>query len=390
MPCRIVQFPRTLDDAMKTDLKLTVLAAALAAGAIATMPVSVAQPQDAGTASATEQRPVAPFSAIELIGPYHVVIDAQAKPSLALSGARKQLAEVETVVRGDTLVVRPVQRNGLFFSFGKHQETVTVRIAATALQRLTVAGSGDVEIARIGGERFALAANGPGDVHASGAVRQLSVTSSGSGDLDLHDLKAADVDVALNGPGDVRLSDVAGTLAVQQGGSGDLEADGLRATRVTARMHGPGNVTLSGSAGDLDMETSGSGDFDGGGLKTARATVRGHGPGGVTLAGVTDTLDAELQGSGDLTASMAGKRLLLRLNGPGDARIIGTVAQVDAQIAGSGSLEGRGLTAARADIAVHGPGTAAVNLTGQERAGARATNRGQLLLVDRSGPHPAR
>jgi hypothetical protein len=60
-----------------------------------------------------------------------------------------------------------------------------------------------VEIAHIDGERFALAANGPGDVHASGTVRQLSVTSSGSGDLDLHDLKAADVDVALNGPGDV-------------------------------------------------------------------------------------------------------------------------------------------------------------------------------------------
>jgi hypothetical protein len=147
---------------------------------------------------------------------------------------------------------------------------------------------------------------------------------------------------------------------------------------------------LSGSAGDLNVESSGSGDFDGGGLKTTRATVRGHGPGGVTLAGVTDTLDAELQGSGDLTASMTGKRLLLRLNGPGDARIDGTVAQVDAQIAGSGSLEGRGLTAARADIAVHGPGTAAVNVTGNDRADTKRGSRGQLLLVDRSGPHPAR
>jgi hypothetical protein len=118
--------------------------------------------------------------------------------------------------------------------------------------------------------------------------------------------------------------------------------------------------------------------------------VRSHGPGGVTLAGVTDTLDAELQGSGGLTASLAATRLLLRMNGPGDARIDGTVARVDAQIAGSGSLEGRGLVAAHADIAVHGPGTAAVNVTGQERADARATNRGRLLLVDRSGPHPAR
>jgi hypothetical protein len=372
---------------MKAALKLTALAAALAAGVIATMPVSVAQPQDAGTAVATEQRPVTAFSAIELAGPYHVVIDAQATPSLALSGARKQLAEVETVVRGDTLVVRPVQRNGLFFTFGKRHETVTIRIGAAALKRLTVAGSGDVEIARIKSERFTLAGNGPGDVHASGTVRQLSVTGSGSGDLDLHDLKAADVDVALNGPGDMRLSDVAGTLAVQQAGSGDLEADGLRTTRVTARMHGPGDITLSGSAGDLNVEISGSGNFDAGGLKTVRATVRNHGPGDVTLAGVTDTLDAELQGSGGLTANLSARRLLLRMNGPGDARIDGTVAQVDAQIAGSGSLEGRGLVAGHADIAVHGPGTAAVHVTG---ADARATNRAQLLLVDRSGSHPAR
>ena len=375
---------------MKTALKLTLLAAVLSAGAIATMPVSVAQPQDTGTAGATEQRPVAAFSAIELAGPYHVVIDAQAKASLALSGARKQLAEIETVVRGDTLVVRPVQRNGLFFSFGKRQDTVTIRIGAAALKRLTVAGSGDVEIARVKGERFTLIGNGPGDVQASGTVRQLSVTSSGSGDLDLHDLKAADVDVALNGPGDVRLSDVAGTLAVQQGGSGDLELDGLRTARVTARMHGPGNITLSGSTGDLNVEISGSGDLDAGGLKTARATVRSHGPGDVTLAGVTDTLDAELQGSGDLTASLSARRLLLRMNGPGDARIDGTVAQVDAQIAGSGSLEGHGLVAAHADIAVHGPGTAAVNVTGNDRADTKRGSRGQLLLVDRRGSHPAR
>jgi hypothetical protein len=78
------------------------------------------------------------------------------------------------------------------------------------------------------------------------------------------------------------------------------------------------------------------------------------------------------------------------MNGPGNARIDGTVAQVDAQIAGSGSLEGRGLVAAHADIAVHGPGTAAVNVSGNGRAGAQVAGRGQLLLVDRSGPHPAR
>ncbi|WP_075795147.1 GIN domain-containing protein [Massilia putida] len=375
---------------MKNALKPTALAAALAAGAIATTPASFAQPQDAGTGVATEQRAVTAFSAIELAGPYHVVIDAQAKPSLELTGERKQLAEIETVVRGDTLVVRPVQRNGFFFNFGKRHETVTVRIGAAALKRLTVAGSGDVEIDRIGGERFTLAGNGPGDIHASGAVRQLTVTSSGSGDLDLHRLKAADVDLALNGPGDVQLSDIGNTLAVQQAGSGDLKADGLRTAKVTARMRGPGDIKLSGTSRELDLEMSGSGDLDAAGLRADKATVRGRGPGGVTLATVGDTLDAELSGSGGLTANLAAKRLLLRMHGPGDAHIDGTVAQVDAQLAGSGSLDGRGLTAGHADIAVHGPGTASVNVNGNERPDAKTAGRGQLLLVDRSGSHTSR
>jgi hypothetical protein len=420
-----VQTPRTAHDndkIMKNALKLTALAAALAAGAIAASPASFAQPQDAGSGVATEQRAVTAFSAIELAGPYHVVIDAQAKPSLELTGDRKQLAEIETVVRGDTLIVRPVQRNGFFFSFGKRRETVTVRIGANALKRLTVAGSGDVDIDRIGGDRFTLTGNGPGDIHASGAVRQLAVTASGSGDMDLHRLTAADVDLAMNGPGDVQLADVGNTLAVQLGGSGDLEADGLRTAKVTARMRGPGNVKLSGTSRELDLEMSGSGDFEGcdlriaGGarsvqrgpgnacitgtvrtfdgevdgsgdldaanLKAGKATVRGRGPGAITLATVGDTLDAELSGSGDLTANLAAKRLLLRMNGPGDARIAGTVAQVDAQIAGSGGLDGHGLTAGHADIVVHGPGTASVNVNGKDR--------GQLLLVDRSGSHMSR
>jgi hypothetical protein len=112
----------------------------------------------------------------------------------------------------------------------------------------------------------------------------------------------------------------------------------------------------------------------------------------VKLQNVSDTLDAEMHGSGELAASMSGKRLLLKMSGPGDARIDGSVAQVSAQISGSGSLEGRRLSVGQTDIAVRGPGSAAVNLIGNGNGGdkvkGRATvERGQLLLVDRSGSH---
>ena len=77
---------------------------------------------------------------------------------------------------------------------------------------------------------------------------------------------------------------------------------------------------------------------------------------------------------------MSGKRLLLKMSGPGSAHIDGKVDLVRAQCSGSGSLEGRKLTAGRADLAVSGPGSAAVNVAGRERRQGA-----QLLVVDRSG-----
>jgi hypothetical protein len=457
---------------MKTAIKLTALAAALACGVIASH-ASFAQPQQQAAGSVvTEQRQVGAFSAIELAGPYHVVIDARARQAVQVSGERKQLDEMEVAVRGDTLVVRPVQRMGFSFNFGKRREIPTVTIGAAGLKSLKMSGSGDVELEHVGGERFVLANSGPGDLHASGAVRRLAVESSGSGDLDLRRMKAGDADIDMHGPGDVRLAaignDGSSQLNIELSGSGDLSADGLRLAKVTARLRGPGTVKLSGASRELSLESSGSGDFEGcdlavdgahsvqrgpgnaciagairkfdaevsgsgeltarglqaatgqlrlGGpgnaelsgsvgeltaevsgsgdlngenLKVGKATVRSRGPGGVKLQNVSDTLDAELHGPGELNASMSGKRLLLKMSGPGDAHIDGSVAQVSAQISGSGSLEGRRLNVGQTDIAVRGPGSAAVNVVGSDKGKGRAVagqghGGGQLLLVDRSG-----
>jgi hypothetical protein len=463
---------------MKTAPKRTAIAAAVALFALcATIGshVSFAQPQAQAQAAGivTEQRQVGAFSAIELSGPYHVVIDAQARQAVQVSGERKRLDDMEVVVRGDTLIVRPVSKISFSFGFQKHSEIPTVTIGAAGLKSLHMSGSGDVELDQAGGERFTLVNSGPGDLRASGAVRQLVVESSGSGDLDLRRMKLGGADVKLHGPGDVHLAGVgneqAAQLSVEMSGSGDLTADGLRAAKVSAKMRGPGDLKLSGSSRELNLESSGSGEFEGcdlavegvhsvqrgpgnaciagnirkfdaevygsgelsarglqaatgqlrlGGpgnaelagsvgdltvelngsgdlngdnLKVGKAIVRSRGPGGVKLQNVSDTLDAEMHGSGELEASMSGKRLLLRMDGPGDARIDGSVAQVSAQINGSGSLEGRRLNVGQTDISVRGPGSASVNVIGKGNANgkpdARALDRGQLLLVDRSGSH---
>jgi hypothetical protein len=236
---------------------------------------------------------------------------------------------------------------------------------------------------------------GPGDVKLSGTSRELDLEMSGAGDFEGCDLRIdGGAHSVQGGPGNACIAGTVRKFDGEVDGSGELAVRGLQAATAQLRMNGPGNVALAGTVDDLTVDIGGSGDLDAGGLKTGKATVHGHGPGGVTLANVGDTLDAELSGSGGLTASVSGRRLLLRMSGPGDVRIDGNVAQVDAQLAGSGSLDGRGLTAGHADIAVHGPGTASVNVVdtagGSARANAKTVARGQLLLVDRSGSHTSR
>lgn len=367
---------------MKTTLQLTALAALVLAATATQMAFATAGAPESSPAStrgmATDQRQLAPFSAIELTGPYHVIIDAQGRQAVSVTGPGKELADVETVVRGDTLVVRPVRRNIVSFRFGPRREEITVHISAATLTRLATSGSGDVELAHAGGAAFAIDSSGPGDLIAGGAVGRLRLASSGSGDVDVRGLKSADADITMHGPGDVLLGEVGATLALAASGAGDFAADRVHVRSAHLRMSGPGEAALIGSADDFTVEISGSGELDAGRLAVRKAGVRDSGPGSVTLATVADTLDAELHGSGDLTAKLAGQRLRLRMDGPGDAQLDGSVAQVDAQLSGSGDLDARRLTAGHADVTVHGPGSASLRVK-------EGNGPAQLLVVDRSG-----
>ena len=373
---RMVQVPPNFQahTNMHTALTLT-LAAAIGIG----LPgVGHAAPTDSDSA---QRRSVGAFSAIDVSGPYDVVVDAQGRPGLVLSGERARFDEVETVVRGGTLFVRPVSRSSIHFSFGK-QQAVTVRIGAPRLTSLSMAGSGDVVLEQADGERLTLEVSGPGDLKASGAVRELVVRASGSGDADLQHLRAGAVDLALSGPGDVHLAAIDRQLDARLSGSGDLTALALDVRSATLSLSGPGDAQLAGKAATFKAQSNGSGDIDGAGLAVVNATIKSSGPGDVELAQVGDTLEAELRGPGGLKSGISGQRLLLDVSGPGDAEISGRVALVRARLSGPGTLSGRRLVAERADIAVTGPGKATVQERGKD-------SHERLLVVERGGSRMA-
>lgn len=365
-----------------TSIKYTALAIALAAGLAF---ASSGQAESQRPERTSEQRQVGAFQNIDLSGPYRVVIKAQGTPSLAMSGSPKLLAEVETRVSGDTLIVRPVNRGGMWFSFGRRHDDVVITITTAALKGLKMSGSGDVELDQVNADKLAIEASGPGDLTASGSVRELSLSSGGPGDLDLHRLAAASVNLRMSGPGDVRLSSAVTRLDGEMNGPGELAVDRLQAQSIRLIMNGPGDASLEGDVALLTAEVRGPGNLEASRLNIKNATVRSRGPGDIELATVSESLDAELRGPGSLQAVMAGKRLALNMTGPGDAEITGTVDTVNAQLSGSGDLDARHLLAGTADVVVRGPGSAVVNVKPKGDAKTAMLGRPHLLHVDRRG-----
>lgn len=365
---------------MHTVLKTTLIAAAIGAGLLA---IDTTRAGTAGSAI-TEQRTVGAFSAIEASGPFDITVQAGGPPGLALRGERDQLGQVEAFVRGDTLVVRATRRVTWTFGYTPPRPRITLSVGAPQLARLRISGSGDVTLDGVQGERIALTLDGPGDLRASGQVGELTLHVSGSGDAHLERLRAGKVDLTMSGPGNVELAGIDGELQARISGSGDLAAGGLALRRLDARLSGPGNAVLRGAVAEFQAQVNGSGDIDGADLDVVKASVILRGPGNLALRRVSDTLDADVRGSGDLQAALDGTGLLYTSSGPGNAELRGQVAGVRARLSGSGTLDGRRLRAGRADIAVSGPGTARVHLTGPG-IDASGTAGGGLLVVNRRG-----
>ena len=338
----------------------------------------------------TQARPLAAFSAIELSGPFDVLVDAQAPRGVRLTGPAAALADVETVVEHDTLVVRSRQRNGWHFSFGKRRDSIRLIVGAPSVRSLKSAGSGDVQLAHFQGDTLQLTAAGSGDVRADGAVRELTVRAKGSGDVDVRRLRPASLRAQLDGSGEVTAAGMTRELAVELTGSGDLEATDLRTDVVTATVRGSGNITLAGSTGRLRADLSGSGDIDGKALQVGRAELRGGGSGDIELNRVTDTLDADLGGAGSLSTRLDTRSAKLAIGGTADVTLAGRTEQLTVQLTGPGTVDGNALQANAANVAVRGPGSATVNVRGKletQSGQLSASGQPRLVMVDRRGVH---
>ncbi len=188
---------------------------------------------------------VGDFQRVELAGPYDVQVKTGSKASVNVRGPQNVIDHMVIEVKGDELHIGSRNSHGFHFNWGGHDDNVQVMVTVPMLSAAEVAGSGEIRIDRIAGDKFAgsiagsgelhvaamevkaLAVNvaGSGDVEIAGTAQTAEYNIAGSGDLDASALQAQDVNVSIAGSGNAR-GHATGTAKISIMGSGDAEITG--------------------------------------------------------------------------------------------------------------------------------------------------------------------
>lgn len=189
--------------------------------------------------------PVGDFQKLEVAGSYDVDVKTGSKASVNVRGPQNIIDRMLVEVKGDELHIGSRGRNGFHFNWGSHHDGVQVTVTVPMLTGAALAGSGDIRVDRVAGDKFAgsiagsgdlqvaaievkaLAVNiaGSGDVQVAGKAESAEYNIAGSGDLDASALEAKDLNVSIAGSGDVRGRAV-GTAKISIMGSGDANITG--------------------------------------------------------------------------------------------------------------------------------------------------------------------
>jgi hypothetical protein len=236
------------------------IAAALIAASAATSACGQQRHEDAGpTVSRNYQ--VGAFQQIEVAGPYAVQVHTGANPGVSAQGPQKLLERTVVEVKGDKLVIHPQRHNGWFSFDFSSDRGAKFDVTVPQLSGATIAGSGDIEVDNVRGDRF------DGDVAGSGglkldnvAVKALDLSISGSGDLEARAGSAQSANYQIAGSGGLDAGHVAAQqLKVSIMGSGDVRAHATGTADVS--IMGSGDVDVTGGA-KCTVHRTGSGDVN--------------------------------------------------------------------------------------------------------------------------------
>ncbi len=205
---------------------------------VAMMAAAAAAVLGAAQAQAAERSfTVTGFEAIEVAGPFDVVVNVGKAPSVRAVGEAKDLDRLKIEVEGRALEIGSKERRWTDWS---RTQPIKIFVTVPALKGVSLAGSGDVQVDRVRAESF-------------------TASLAGSGDLTIAALAATAAKFSIAGSGDLTASGSCRTASASIAGSGDIDIGGLRCQSLTASIAGSGGVNAHATQ-TAKVSVMGSGD----------------------------------------------------------------------------------------------------------------------------------
>ena len=203
-----------------------------------------------------EIREVTPFTSIVVMSRIDVQINYGNAKTIEVSGLENELPFVDAYVKDGVLYIAEKEKNKF-----KSKQPVTVTVTMTTFDAITATGSGTVR--------------GSGDFTNDNAAR---ITVSGSGNVELEFKRIEKLTVGISGSGDAILKGQTEKLTVATSGSGDVDAFELTTNKAVVAGSGSGDVNVTVN-GPVEASLSGSGNVNYKGMATEireHATGSGH------------------------------------------------------------------------------------------------------------------
>jgi hypothetical protein len=231
-------------------------------------------------AQSRETRKVESFTKVAFRFPGKLYLKQGSPQKLELEGSKDVLAELETRVDGNRLIIG---REGKWFDWNwTDNDKITVYITVPNIDAVSVSGSGDII--------------GQGKI----TTDDLDLNVSGSGSLTLDVDATGDVEADVSGSGAIDLKGTCRSFDSDVSGSGEVELTINITESADFGVSGSGKINASGSAESVKTSISGSGKVLAADLQTNRCEVKISGSGDVEIS-VKNELDATISGSGSVS-----------------------------------------------------------------------------------------
>lgn len=212
---------------------------------------------EAGGPTVERSYQVGAFTGLEVSGPFDVKVVTGKAVSVAARGDQKLLDETEVTVTDGKLRIRPKKTSWFGRMSWSSRGSSTFTITVPVLESAAIAGSGDIDVDRVSGDRF------------KGSI-------AGSGDMRLPRVAVKELSLSIAGSGGITAAGEAQTASYDIAGSGDLDASALTSADATASIAGSGNIRAK-ATGTAKGSIAGSGDIDISGGARCQSSTRGSG-----------------------------------------------------------------------------------------------------------------